>query len=117
MIAYVLLLIASSTPAAAIEATSAPATVESARSAFLPALLIVHESEGCSDDGNGDALVQEFHDGQALFRQRIGLTLPETVTQGGVLVTRDGNRLRAEVETVVLPVRPGNLLPACIRPV
>ncbi|MEP6907229.1 MAG: hypothetical protein ABI858_04505 [Pseudoxanthomonas sp.] len=112
MIATALLLLAGAS--ALVDASPA---IEASTTSVLPALLVVHESDGCSAGDGSDALVSEFDGDLAIFRQRIWLTLRESVTQGGVLVTREGRHLRAEVDTVVAPVEPGVPVPACIRPV
>ena len=96
--------------------TQAPLPVESASVTSFPAFVHVRESPGCSGSAGSDELLAEFVGGDAVFRQRIWLNLRESVTEGPVVVTRDGETLRAEVETTIAPVKPGEPAPACIRP-
>lgn len=103
-------------PTAASDEARAPLPVESANITSLPAFLQVRESSGCSGSEGSDELVAEFVGGDAVFRQHIWLNLRESVTEGPVVVTRDGETLRAEVETTIAPVKPGESVPACIRP-
>lgn len=100
--------------AASPDASTAPATTSDAA---IPALLVTHEDEGCSGPADAETPVSEFNDGVAVFRQRIWLSLRESVKPGSVALVRDGMHLRAEVETVVAPVEAGASVPACIRPV
>ena len=113
--AWLLMAVLSSSTAASNE-TQAPLPVASVSVTGLPAFLHVRESSGCSGSEGSDELVAEFAGGDAVFRQRIWLNLRESVTEGPVVVTRDGETLRAEVETTVAPVKPGESVPACIRP-
>lgn len=82
----------------------------------MPGFLQVRESSGCDGGGGTDELQTDFMSGDAIFRQRIWLNLRESVTEGSVMVTRNGDILRVEVDTVVEPIQPGVPTPACIRP-
>lgn len=116
MITFVLLLIATSASVAEVEAEPAPASVQSLSEVRLTALLTVNEGEGCS--GSGDAaLVAEFKGDQAVFSRRIWLSSRESVIAGPAHVIRQGKLIRAEVETVVDPIKKGEAVPTCIRPV
>lgn len=116
MIAFVLLLIAASASSADVEAEPAPAPVQSTSEARLTASLTVNDSQGCSGSGD-DALIAEFKGDQAVFRQRIWLSSRESAIGGPLHVTHQGKLIRAEVETVVAPIKEGEAVPACIRPV
>ena len=111
-----LLMAALSSSTAASNETQAPLPVASVSVTGLPAFLHVRESSGCSGGEGSDELVAEFVGGDAVFRQRIWLNLRESVTEGPVVVTRDGETLRAEVEATIAPVKPGESVPACVRP-
>ena len=113
--AWLLMAVLSSSTAASKEA-QAPLPAESVSVTSLPAFLHVRESSGCSGGEGSDELVAEFVGGDAVFRQRIWLNLRESVTEGPVMVTHDGEMLRVEVETVVAPIKPGESVPTCIRP-
>ena len=116
MITFVLLLIATSASVTEVKAEPVPAPVQSSSEVRLRALLTVNENEGCS--GSDDAaLVTEFKDDRAVFSQRIWLSSRESVIGGPAYVTRQGKLIRAEVETVVDPIKKGEAVPACIRPV
>lgn len=52
-----------------------------------------------------------------MFSQRIWLSSRESVIGGPAHVTRQGKLIRAEVETVVAPIKKGEAVPTCIRPV
>lgn len=116
MITFVLLLIATSASVTEVKAKPAPAPVQSSSEVRLTALLTVNESEDCSGSGE-DALVTEFKGDQAMFSQRIWLSSRESVIGGPAHVTRQRKLIRAEVEIVVAPIKKGEAVPACIRPV
>lgn len=116
MIAFVLLLVAASASSTEVEAQPVPAPAQSMSETRLTALLTVNESEGCSGSGD-DALVVEFKGDQAVFSQRIWLSSRESAIGGPAHVTRQGQLIRAEVETVVAPIEEGEAVPACLRPV
>jgi len=116
MIALFLLLIATSSSATEVKAKAVPAPMQSSSEVRLTALLTANESEGCSGGGD-NALVARFKGDQAEFSQRIWLSSRESVTGGPTHVIRQGKLIRAEVETVVAPIKNGEAVPACIRPV
>lgn len=80
----------------------------------LSALLRVRDG-GCN--GGADSQVPPLPlSSTRLFRQEIWLSLRESVADGPVKLTRNGNRLRAEVITTVEPTEPDQPVAACIRP-
>lgn len=117
MIEVVLLLLATAASTAEIKDGPVITPMQSASQARLAALLTVNESEGCASGSDNDALVAEFKSDRAVFSRRIWLNSRESVIGGPLHVTHQGKLIRAEVEIVVAPIRKGEAVATCIRPV